>query len=106
VPGEIAGGRAPVLAIVEGGQPVSLCYCARRGSAAAEAGLDTAEKYRGRNLAPRAAAAWAAAVRKEGRVPLYSTDWTNCASLAVTRKIGLKMYASTWSLEEPKTSGG
>jgi len=40
-PGEIEAGRSPVLAIVENGYPVSICYCARRSDGAAEAGLDT-----------------------------------------------------------------
>src|SRR3712207_390756 len=42
VAGEIAAGRAPVLAVVEEGYPVSVCFCARRSAVAAEAGLETA----------------------------------------------------------------
>jgi hypothetical protein len=33
-----------------------------------------------------------------GRIPLYSTSWTNHASLAVARKLKLMPYASSWSL--------
>lgn len=98
--GEIAAGRAPVLAVVEGGYPVSICFCARRSEVAAAAGLETAEAYRGRGLGPRVTAAWALAVRASGRVPLYSAAWTNAASLAVTRKLGLEAYASFWSVGE------
>ena len=97
-PGEIAAGRAPLLAIVEDGVPGSICFCARRSAVAAEAGVETVEHARGRGLAPRVVAAWAAAVRAEGLVPLYSTSWENPASLAVARKLGLTMYASTWSV--------
>jgi hypothetical protein len=100
VPGEIAAGRSPVLAIVEEGYPVSVCFCARRSEVAAEAGLETAEAFRGRGFGPRVTAAWALAVRATGRVPLYSTSWTNDASLAVARKLGLTAYASTWSLSD------
>lgn len=98
MPGEIAAGRAPVLAITDGGFPVSVCFCARRSDAAAEAGVETAAAHRGRGLAPRVTAAWVRAIRESGRVPLYSTSWTNDASLAVARKLGLVAYASTWSL--------
>jgi hypothetical protein len=98
MPGEIAAGRAPVLAIVENGHPVSVCFCARLSEIAAEAGLETAESYRGRGFGPRVAAAWALAIRASGRIPLYSTSWTNKASLAVARKLSLLAYASSWSL--------
>lgn len=97
IPGEITAGRAPVFAIVEDGYPVSVCFCARRADAAAEAGLETAAAFRGRGFGPRVTAAWALAIRASGRMPLYSTAWTNSASLAVARKLGLVAYASTWS---------
>jgi len=100
VPGEIAAGRAPVLAIIEDGHPVSVCFCARRSDVAAEAGLETAEAFRGRGLAQRVTAAWASAIRATGRIPLYSTSWTNDASLAVARKLGLVAYASHWGLSD------
>jgi len=98
VPGEIAAGRAPVMGIVVDGHPVSVCFCARRSHAAAEAGVETAPAFRGRGYAARVTAAWALAIRASGRIPLYSTSWTNTASLAVARKLGLVAYASTWSI--------
>ena len=90
--------RSPIVAVMEGGHAVSVCFCARLSNTAAEAGLETAPTYRGRGLGARVAAVWASAVRASGRVPLYSTSWTNVASLAVARKLGLQAYASTWSL--------
>jgi hypothetical protein len=99
-PGEIEAGRSPVLAIIEDGYPVSICFCARRSGVAAEAGLDTAAAYRGRGYGPRVAAAWALAIRSSGRTPLYSTAWTNHASLAVARKLNLLAYASSWALSD------
>jgi len=98
VKGEIAAGRAPALAIVEDRHPVSVCFCARRSPLAAEAGLETAEAYRGRGYAAQVTAAWAMAIRQAGLIPLYSTSWTNPASLAVARKLGLTAYASAWGL--------
>jgi hypothetical protein len=100
VPGEIAAGRSPVVAIVEDGWPVSICFCGRRSDVAAEAGLDTGEAYRGRGYGPRVTAAWALAIRRSGLVPLYSTSWTNDASLAVARKLELAAYASDWGLSD------
>jgi len=100
VPGEIAAGRSPVLAVVEDGYPVSVCFCARRSDVAAEAGLETAEAFRGRGLAQRVTAAWALAIRATGRVPLYTTSWTNDASLAVARKLGLIAYACHWDISD------
>ena len=96
--GEIAAGRSPALGILDSGVPVSICFCARRSDDAAAAGVETAQAFRGRGLAPRVVAAWARAVRATGRIPLYSTSWDNQASLAVARKLGLVAYAGTWSI--------
>ena len=88
----------PIVAVVEEGYPVSVCFCARRSNVAAEAGLETAVAFRGRGLGPRVVVAWALAIRASGRIPLYSTSWSNDASLAVARKMGLAAYASNWSI--------
>jgi RimJ/RimL family protein N-acetyltransferase len=97
VPGEIAAGRAPVLAIAQGA-PVSVCFSARLSESAAEAGVETAAAFRGKGYAARVTAAWARAVRDSGRIPLYSCSWANEASLATARKLGLVPYASDWNL--------
>jgi hypothetical protein len=100
VAGEIGAGRSPVMAVFREGSPVSICFCARSSNLAAEAGVETAEALRGRGLAPRVTAAWALAIRASGRIPLYSTSWSNSGSLAVARRLGLKVYASGWSLSD------
>ena len=97
---EIAAGRSPVLAVVEDSYPVSVCFCARRSDVAAEAGLETAAPFRGRGFGPRVTRAWALAIRASGRIPLYSTSWTNPGSLGVARKLGLMAYASYWGLSD------
>lgn len=89
---------SPIVAVIVDGRAVSVCFCARRAGFAAEAGLETAPAFRGRRLAPRVAVAWALAMRESGRTPLYSTSWSNDASLAVARKLGLIPYAATWGL--------
>ena len=91
-------GRTPMAAILVDGQAVSLCACARRTDEAAEASLETAEPFRGRGLAVRVTAAWAAAIQASQRTPLYSTSWENLASRAVARRLGLSIYAASWSL--------
>lgn len=98
VPGEIAAGREPVMAVLDQGSPVSLCCCARRSTQAAEAGVETAAGYRRRGFGARVVTAWALAIRAEGLTPLYSTDWTNQASLALARSLGLEIYAADWSI--------
>jgi RimJ/RimL family protein N-acetyltransferase len=93
--------RAPIVAVMDGGYPVSVCFCATRASEnTVEAGLETAAAFRGRGFAPRVTAAWAAAIRASGRIPLYSTSWTNSASRAVARKLGLIQYAVDWTIVE------
>ncbi len=89
--------RQPCLAIVHDGQLASLCYSSRNTARAAEAGADTVAAFRGRGYAPAVVAAWAHAVRQEGRIPLYSTSWDNLASQGVTRRLGLIMYANDLS---------
>jgi len=96
LPGEIAAGRAPVMAVVEDGFPVSACCCARLTDTTAEAGLDTAEAFRRRGFAVRVTAAWALAIRASGRVPMYNPAWTNEASRGVAQKLGLIQYAVDW----------
>jgi len=98
--GEIAAGRAPLMAVFRDDHPVSICFCARSSNIAAEAGVETAEEFRGRGYARRVTAAWALAIRKQGRTPLYSTTWTNIASLAVAQSLRLRAYASDWSLSD------
>jgi len=89
--------RSPILAVVENGHAVSVCFCARRSDAAAEAGVETAAAFRGHGLAARVTAGWALAIRSAGLLPIYSTSWSNQGSLAVARKIGLRASASVWS---------
>jgi hypothetical protein len=96
-PNELSG-CAPILAIVEEGYAVSVCFCARRSARVAEAGVETAKPFRGLGLGPRVTAAWALAVRASGLLPVYSTSWANTASLAVARKLGLNACASDWNL--------
>lgn len=90
--------RSPIMAVMDDGGAVSICFCARRSEAAAEAGVETAEAFRGRGLAGRVIAAWADVIRTGGRLPIYSTSWDNLASIKVARKLGLERCADYWSI--------
>jgi hypothetical protein len=87
------GRRGPFLAIVEAGGAVALCASVRITPYVHCAGVETVPDSRGRGLASRAVAAWAARVRALDAVPFYSTNWTNHASRGVARRLGLQLAA-------------
>jgi len=88
----------PYFGVVRDGMAVSLCYSARWGPQAAEAGVETAPSYRGRGLVVHAVRAWAAAVQASGRLALYSTQWSNEPSRRVAAKLGGIEYGENWHL--------
>lgn len=88
----------PVAAVIVDGRAVSLCFCSRFPGQATEAGLETIADYRGKGYAGAAVATWAAAVRRQGCLPMYGTAWTNRASRRVAEKLGLVCYGEDWSL--------
>lgn len=88
----------PIVVAIVDGTAVSICHCARITDRAAEAGVETVEGYRGRGLAGTAVSKWAAIIRKQGRIPLYSTSWDNISSQSVARKLGMVCYGEDWSI--------
>lgn len=80
-------------------EAVAVCHSSRSTPTAAAAGVETAEAYRRRGLATAVVAGWAAAVRAEGRLPLYGTTWENAPSRAVARKLGLVMSGEDWHVD-------
>jgi hypothetical protein len=88
----------PIVAAVVAGRAVSVCFCSRLAGQAAEAGVETVKAFRGMGYASAVVAGWAAAVRRMGRMPLYSTSWDNLASQGVARKLGMLCYGEDWSL--------
>lgn len=92
------GLRQPCFAVLADGCAVSVCFSARTGLDAVEAGVQTVAEYRGRGFATRVTAAFAGAVRARGLLPLYSTTWENAASQQVAKHLGLTPYAEDWHL--------
>jgi hypothetical protein len=89
----------PTFAVVRDGQAVSICFSSRIGTHAAAAGVETLSDFRGRGYATSVTAAWAAAVRAAGHIPLYGTSWDNLASQGIARRLGLIQFAEviTWT---------
>lgn len=90
--------RQPMAGYVVEGQVVSLCCSARSSDRAAEASLTTAEDFRGRGLAEKAAAKWIGEVLRAGKIPLYSTSWDNLSSQRVAQKLGLHPYGVDFNI--------
>jgi hypothetical protein len=88
----------PCFAVVVDGDAIAVCDTVRLTDHAAEAGLNTEEEFRGRGYGVAVTAAWAIAIRKTGRIPMYSTSWENAASRRVASKLGLILYGSDFSI--------
>lgn len=84
----------PLFGVLHDGAAVAACCSVRRTPVAHEAGVETVPEFRGRGYAGEAVSAWARAVRELGVIPLYSTSWSNVASRAVARKLGLRLFGS------------
>lgn len=89
---------APVIAAVVDGNAVAVCFCSRITPTVAEAGVYTETNYRGHGYATKVVQGWAAALRSTGRLPLYSTSWSNHASQAIAQKLNAVQYGADYSL--------
>jgi RimJ/RimL family protein N-acetyltransferase len=82
----------PMVVALEGGNAVSVCCSVRMTPEAHEAGVETHPDFRRRGHSARAVVAWARAVRRMEREPLYSTSWQNEPSRALAKRLGLIQY--------------
>lgn len=90
--------RQPFLAALVDGDAVAVCASVRITPAVHAAGVETHPDFRRRGLARRVVGAWAAAVRRLGAAPVYSTSWENTASQAVARHLGLELIGTDYHL--------
>ncbi|WP_203290353.1 GNAT family N-acetyltransferase [Metabacillus sp. cB07] len=84
--------RQPCFAIIEDGNAVSICCCARKSTIAAEASVETLYGYKGKGYGTENVIAWAIEVKKEKLKPLYSTAWDIFSSQSIAEKLGLQKY--------------
>jgi len=89
---------SPFAVIVEDGKAVAACFTARSTSLAAEAGVFTIETHRKRGYALEAVRGWSNAVSARGKIPLYSTSWSNVASQSIAKKLGAIPYGATFDI--------
>lgn len=91
---------APWCAVIAQGEIASLAFAARLSPDGAEAGVHTLPARRGRGLAAQATSAWAEHPALAGKALFYSCADDNAASIAVTRRLGLRAFAATVRLVE------
>ncbi|HWE98666.1 MAG TPA: GNAT family N-acetyltransferase [Caulobacteraceae bacterium] len=83
----------PWCAALIDGNPVSICFAARRTPTGACAGVATAAAFRGRGLASAVVAAWSRHPSLDGKTLFYSHAVTNLASSALADGLGLGLFA-------------
>jgi len=67
---------------------VAYADIATRGDYACSLGVFTEQEFRGQGMAKSVVSAATRAIMKAGRIPLYSADETNTASLSICRALG------------------
>lgn len=80
-------------AITLDGYAVSRAWTQAGSDRAAELAVETQPGFRGRGYARQVAAAWAADVMRDGRVAFYGYLVGNTGSAALSRSLGVVMYA-------------
>ena len=88
----------PFYAVIVEERAVSICQTVRRSAHGIEAGVDTLEGYRRRGYAKTAVTAWCWAALQEEQLGFYSTSWSNRASLALAKTLGLTQVATEFSV--------
>ena len=89
----------PWCLALEGDEVAAIAIAARLGDRAAEVGVYTFAKFRGRGLAAAVTANWSAMRALESRALFYSTWRANRSSQRVTARLGLGLIGASVSLE-------
>jgi RimJ/RimL family protein N-acetyltransferase len=79
-------------------QVIAICHTPVSSPRAAEAGVWTRPEFRGHGHAAAVTAAWAALLRRSGRVLFYSAAGTNLSSQRVAARLGLRELGWLWQL--------
>lgn len=79
---------SPVAAAFVDGRAVSFCYAGSQTESLWDVSIDTLEGYRNRGHAGRCAAYMIEHMRRRGKLPVWSAEETNGASLALASKLG------------------
>src|SRR5450755_915492 len=85
--------RQPLYGVSVEGRLLSIAHSSRRTAEACELGLDTLPEARRRGYAIAATLLWTRAIIKERRIPFYSAQVENAASLALAHKAGYRAFA-------------
>jgi hypothetical protein len=98
---ELLGGQLGPWAIATSDeQAISICHTpGPLTERAAECGVWTDPRFRGRGHAAATAAAWVGLVRSPRRHLFYSTDAENLSSRRVARRLSLRKLGWTWRLQ-------
>jgi hypothetical protein len=91
--------RRPFYVSLSGSRAVAVCTSVRIGDRADEAGVETAPAHRRQGHAVNAVRGWSAALLASGKIPLYSTSWTNLASQAVARRAGFELFGTEYTIQ-------
>jgi len=83
----------PFIGMVLDGRLLSLAHCARRTAQVCELGIDTLPEARHRGYALAATVVWTQMILQEGRIPLYSAEASNTASLRLAAAAGYRVFA-------------
>jgi hypothetical protein len=95
---ELEDASCPCAVIIRDGMVASRCVSARLTEDAAEAGVWTANAYRGRGYAAAVTAEWGRLIARCGKVAFYSAESANRASHAVARSLGLVHLGWLWKI--------
>ena len=88
----------PWCLAMEGEEVAAAAFAARLGAKGAEIGVYTFPNFRARGYAAAATAAWSSLASLEDRALFYSTSRANRSSQRVTARLGLRMFAASFSI--------
>jgi hypothetical protein len=86
--------RQPMVAVVQDGVAISVCYSGRLTKYGAQAAVLTLNRYREQGYGTLVTLGWAIEARVRGLIPMFSCSWENAASLSIARKLELIQFGT------------